>query len=164
MCIQIISIDIGQGKTKTNKPYEFIDLVFKNKSFQDKVENKKIMPFGNKEVFDVLQTAEKGDVYYISREKNDAGYWDWIHIEAQQPENTTPQHNATTTKQSYDQRDDQKQLFIIRQSSLTNAVNTLAASIDPDDVKTVAQNYIDFVFGYHIPTPVNSSSEEDYID
>ena len=73
-------------------------------------------------------------------------------------------NQSTALKQSYDQKDDQKQLFIIRQSSLTNAVNTLAAGIDPDNVKVVAQNYIDFVFGNNIPTPVDSSDEEDYID
>jgi len=159
MCIQIVSVDVGQSKTKANKPYEFIDLVFKNKSFQDKVENKKIMPFGNKEVFDVLRTAEKGNIYYITREKNDTGYWDWTNIEAQPPEDTTPKNNVATLKQSYDQRDDQKQLYIIRQSSLTNAVNTLIGGVKPQEVKELAQNYVDFVFGLETYPPITQGDD-----
>lgn len=165
LCIQIVSVDIGQGMTKTKKPYKFLDVVYKNKSYQDKIENKKIMPFGSKEVMDTLETASKGDVFYVVREKNEGGFWDWTNIEESPPEDEKPVNTAKPAlKQSYDQKDDQKQLFIIRQSSLTNAVNTLAAGIDPDNVKVVAQNYIDFVFGNNIPTPVDSSDEEDYID
>lgn len=165
MHIQIVSVDIGQGKTKTNKPYEFIDLVFKNKSFQDKIENKKIMPFGNKEVFDILRTAEKGDFYYVSREKNDAGYWDWTKIEEHPPEESTPKNNVATPKQSYDQRDDQRQLYIIRQSSLTNAVNTLTSGIDPTEVKKTALVYIDFVLGVDNKfNNIETSFDDDYID
>lgn len=163
MYIQIVSVDIGQGKTKANKPYEFIDLVFKNKSFQDKVENKKIMPFGNKEVFDVLRTAEKGDFYYISREKNDAGYWDWTKIEEQPSEESTPKNNVATPKQSYDQRDDQRQLYIIRQSSLTNAVNTLAGGVNPHEVKGLAQDYVNFVLGLET-YPLVTHTDDNYID
>jgi hypothetical protein len=114
---------------------------------------------------DTLETASKGDVFYVVREKNEGGFWDWTNIEESPPEDEKPVNTAKPAlKQSYDQKDDQKQLFIIRQSSLTNAVNTLAAGIDPDNVKVVAQNYIDFVFGNNVPTPVDSSDEEDYID
>ena len=114
LCIQIVSVDIGQGMTKTKKPYKFLDVVYKNKSFQDKIENKKIMPFGSKEVMDTLETASKGDVFYVVREKNEGGFWDWTNIEESPPEDEKPVNTAKPAlKQSYDQKDDQKQLFII---------------------------------------------------
>jgi len=80
LCIEVKSVDVVKATTKTGKPYEFIDLMYKNKSFQDKVEGKKIMPFGNKEVFEVLKNSEKGDLFYIGRTKNADGFWDWDKI------------------------------------------------------------------------------------
>jgi len=73
ICIEVKTVDLVKATTKTNKPYEFIDLLYKNKSSQDKAEGKKVMPFGNKEVFDVLKNAEKGDVFFIGRTKNADG-------------------------------------------------------------------------------------------
>jgi hypothetical protein len=91
LCIQIVSVDVGQGMTKTKKPYKFLDVVYKNKSYQDKIENKKIMPFGSKEVMDVLETASKGDIFYVAREKNEGGFWDWTNIEESPPEDEKAQ-------------------------------------------------------------------------
>ena len=37
ICIEVKSVDLVKATTKTNKPYEFVDLMYKNKSFQDKM-------------------------------------------------------------------------------------------------------------------------------
>ena len=157
MCIEVKSVDIVKATTKTGKPYEFIDLMYKNKSFQDKVEGKKVMPFGNKEVFETLKNSDKGDVFYIGRTKNADGFWDWDKISQVPNESKEVGHQETSTKaaptasksQPWETPEDRakKQLYIIRQSSLTNAVNTLVGNVNPEDVKSTAQNYIDFVLG-----------------
>lgn len=160
LCIEVKSVDIVKATTKTGKPYEFIDLMYKNKSFQDKVEGKKVMPFGNKEVFEVLKNSEKGDLFYIGRTKNADGFWDWDKISEvpnsqeayneevghKQSTKAAPTASKTTPWETPEDRA-QKQLYIIRQSSLTNAVNTLVGNVNPEDVKSTAQNYIDFVLG-----------------
>ena len=160
ICIEVKSVDIVKAITKTGKPYEFIDLMYKNKSFQDKVEGKKVMPFGNKEVFETLKNSDKGDVFYIGRTKNADGFWDWDKI-SQVPNNKETYNEevghkqqtkavpAASKSQPWETPEDRakKQLYIIRQSSLTNAVNTLVGNVNPEDVKSTAQNYIDFVLG-----------------
>ena len=160
ICIEVKSVDLIKATTKTNKPYEFVDLMYKNKSFQDKVEGKKVIPFGNKEVFDILKNAEKGDVFFIGRTKNADGFWDWDKI-SEVPNNQEAYNEEVGHKQStkaaptaskttpWETPEDRarKQIYIIRQSSLTNAVNTLVGNVNPEDVKSTAQNYIDFVLG-----------------
>lgn len=156
ICIEVKSVDIVKATTKTGKPYEFIDLMYKNKSFQDKVEGKKVMPFGNKEVFETLKNSDKGNIFYIGRTKNSDGFWDWDKIADGPVEKEEVGHkeqsgkaaptNKTTPWETPEDRA-KKQLYIIRQSSLTNAVNTLVGNVNPEKVKDTAQNYINFVLG-----------------
>lgn len=166
--IQIISIDIGTGVTKTKKAYEFLDIIYKNKSYQDKVENKKIMPFSNKEVLDVLKHANKGDVFYITREKNDQGFWEWTNVEStpqEEQQTSLPAVQNKPIQNAYEQEKAQTQLYIIRQSSLTNAVNTLTSGIDPTEVKKTAQVYIDFVLGADNKfEPIETPFDNEYDD
>ena len=165
ICIEVKSVDLVKATTKTNKPYEFVDLMYKNKSFQDKVEGKKVMPFGNKEVFDVLKNSEKGDVFFIGRTKNTDGFWDWDKISAESnsykqveevghPISKSPVSKAVSSSSNWETAEDRakKQVYIIRQSSLTNAVNTLVGNVNPDDVKVTAQTYINFVLGIDDPS------------
>ena len=165
ICIEVKSVDLVKATTKTNKPYEFVDLMYKNKSFQDKVEGKKVMPFGNKEVFDVLKNSEKGDVFFIGRTKNADGFWDWDKISAESnsykqveevghPISKSPVSKAVSSSSNWETAEDRakKQVYIIRQSSLTNAVNTLVGNVNPDDVKVTAQAYINFVLGIDDPS------------
>ena len=165
ICIEVKSVDLVKATTKTNKPYEFVDLMYKNKSFQDKVEGKKVMPFGNKEVFDVLKNSEKGDVFFIGRTKNTDGFWDWDKISAESnsykqveevshPISKSPISKAVSSSSNWETAEDRakKQVYIIRQSSLTNAVNTLVGNVNPDDVKVTAQTYINFVLGIDDPS------------
>lgn len=151
--IKVIDVEVGNAITKSNKPYEFLELTFKNLSFEGKAETKKIMPFGSKEVFNTLKNAQKGTVYTVLREKSPDGFWNWIGIvegeetiETSQKDNK-PQSTAQVVKSSFESPDERakKQLYIIRQSSLTNAVNTAVASLDPVAVITIAEEYIDFV-------------------
>jgi len=164
--IKVIDVELGNGTTKTNKPYEFLDLTFKNLSFEGKAETKKIMPFGSKEVFTTLKTAQKGSVYTIVREKDTNGFWNWIGIvegeEVIETATNQPvkQSTAAVARSSFETPDERakKQLYIIRQSSLTNAVNTAVASVDPENVKQIAEDYIDFVLN---GTQSNLSLDED---
>lgn len=154
--IQIISVDVGSGTTKTKKPYKFLDIIYKNKSFDDKVENKKLMPFSNKDVFDVLEASTKGDIFNITREKNENGFWDWVKIDSTTAEKTFSIPYPSTNNNN------NTQIQIIRQSSLTNAVRTLAAGLDPDNVQETANLYIDFVLGTQ--KTISSDTDTDFDD
>jgi hypothetical protein len=163
MIIKVIDVEVNTGKTKTGKDYEFLEVAFKNVSFQDKAETKKVMPFGSKEVFNVLRKATKGQVFTIHRTKNEGGYWDWdgiaegeVTIEtADKGAGPATKAPATTAKSTFETPEERakKQLYIIRQSSLSNAIEVLKTDKKNPTVEEVLQTsdiFVDYVMGVNL--------------
>jgi hypothetical protein len=161
MKIKIVAVESGKGTSKAGKPYDFLEVTYKNLSFGDKVENKKVMPFGSKEVFATLQGSKSGDVFTLQREKDNAGYWQWIGIavgdvqieQSNGGTNAAPAKGATPTpKSTYETPEERakKQVYIVRQSSISAAIETLKTdkkNPTVEEVLTVARTYEDYVFG-----------------
>lgn len=135
MIIKVVAVEVGNGVTKTGKDYKFLDVMFKNVSFDNKAESKKIMPFGSKEVYATLESAKAGDTFTILREKDKDGFWQWIGIAEGQVtlETTMPATNnkpaaaaATTAapKSSFETAEERakRQSLIVRQSATATAV------------------------------------------
>jgi len=154
--IEIIHVATTVKPTKKGS-YTQLDVAYKRVD-TGKVEGKKVLSFTNKEVFDTLKDAKQGMVYTITSEKNDdTGYWDWT--------NTTQDNNSTNTqavgapskgnptpKSTYETPEERakRQVLIVRQSSLSNAIQTLAVNpgkdkIQPEDVLKLADIYFDWV-------------------
>lgn len=166
MQIQILNVQVAPATTKTGKPYEVLDIAFKNLTFQGKVEGKKLMPFGaNANAFNTLKNAASGQTYEITVVKNDAGYNDWTAAAvsdgtapAQAPSgqaNTNRVGNAPAASNSrgFETPEERaaKQVYIVRQSSLSAAVGSLSvgakSALKPADVIAAAKEYEAFVFG-----------------
>ena len=110
----------------------------------------KLMSFLNKDGYELLKAAKSGDVFYVTCNKNDKGYWQWDHIsrEATQPKaNPAPRSNYETPEERA-----LKQKYIVRQSSITSAIAMLQAAEDKktpiniDNVLYVAHRFEEFVF------------------
>lgn len=165
MKIKVVAVEVGNGKTKTNKDYKFLEVTYKNLSFDGKVESKKIMPFGSKEVFKELENAQSGDVFTLLREKDNDGYWQWVGISAgdveiEQSASAAPPAataapkagGAAPAKSTFETPEERakKQIYIVRQSSLATAVDLLKTDKkvpSVDEVIAVAQQFSDYVFG-----------------
>jgi len=161
MQIQIITTAVETKPTKTGKTYEMLEVVFKNVTFQGKVESKKLMSFGaNANAFSTLSSAAAGTLWEVGVTKNDAGYNDWTSVVtsngavAASTAGAPPIPGKATigAKSTYETPEEraQRQILIVRQSSLSAAVATLsvgAKALKPADVMAVAQQYSDFVFG-----------------
>lgn len=162
--------------TKTNKPYTKIEVAFKNLDF-NKVESRTLMPFGSvAPVAAIMKDAQGGSKWDITLTKNEAGYNDWTNATPFNGEvATTPQAAAQvggarsyapagTTKSTYETPEEraQRQILIVRQSSLSSAINTLSVgSKSPpkvEDVLSVAREYESFVFGRGLGS-INSTEE-----
>lgn len=77
MQIEIVDVgSISNELSKTGKGYQAFDLVFKNLSFDKKIETKRVNSYSD-QPFKVLSKAGKGDVFTVEREKNAAGFWNW---------------------------------------------------------------------------------------
>lgn len=160
MQIKFISVESVDKVTKTNKPYVELEVAYKNIDFGDKLEVKKLNPFGNKDVYNTLKTAKSGEVYDIERVKNEGGFWDWVSIKggnaAQTPSQTATVASGSTSftspKSTYETADERakKQVYIVRQSSISAAIETLKTdkkNPSVQDVIETARQYEAFVFG-----------------
>lgn len=167
MIIKVVAVEIVGAKTKTGKDYEYLDVMFKNLTFEGKAESKKIMPFGSKEVFATLKAATSGQVFTVLRTKDDAGYWQWDGIAAgeqqievattgtktmAQPATAAPKSNFETAEERA-----KRQMLIVRQSAISSAVAFLShnnKNYKLQDVLDTANAFYEYVFqtGVKVPT------------
>jgi hypothetical protein len=141
MQIQLLSIEVNQAKSKAGKPYEQLVVAFKNLTFSGKVESKTLMPFGlQKESFTTLKGAKSSDVYDVEVVKNEAGYNDWIKVTKGSSASSSPTQNSSSgvgttstsnTKGGWETPEERakKQIYIVRQSSISAAVNALSVGV-----------------------------------
>lgn len=179
--MQITVIDVGTPNThaaKNGRSYQSLEVTYKGAD--GKVGNKKLMSFSNPSVFKAAGTWNKGDVVDVVSQKDDQGYWQWTGIgteggsQVAQQSSAAPASGARITGSNYETKEERaaRQELIVRQSSLSNAVSILtvgAKSVSKDDVKQLAQELSDWVFGKDNPKsavsydPSNPADFEDDI-
>lgn len=184
MQIEVVNVNVSTQPTAKGS-YQIADVAYKNKSFQDKLEGKKVMSFANKDVFDTLTKAQFGEVYTITRVKNDKGYWDWTAANADSadgmvagPVSAAPAANTAVAprnvatpapKSNYETAEERaaRQVMIVRQSSLSNAVNMFQHDkfkkfdLTANDVIGIAKDFENYVFGRSttVEEPVSDTPE-----
>lgn len=174
MQIQILNVTATNPTNSAGKPYSKLEIAFKNLTFQGKVEGKQLMGFGaTKAAHDTLINAQPGETFEIEVKKNDRGYNDWVNAvkpngaapaptnvstayapnSAYPPKAPGTQTTTASPKSTYETPEERakKQVYIVRQSSLSNAIDLLSvgskASPDVDKVLEVASRFESFVFG-----------------
>jgi len=134
--MQITVIDVGQPNThatKNGRSYQSMEVTYKNDSGQ--VQSKKLMSFSNPDVFKQAKDWQKGDTVDINTQKDDNGYWQWISIGADaiaQASSSTSNTSSKTTRvtgSNYETKEEraQRQVMIVRQSSISSAISALTA-------------------------------------
>ncbi len=178
MKISIVNIVLTTVPTSKGS-YQQLETVYKNLTYGNKVESKRIMSFGaGKASFEVLSTARPGDVYDVTVIKNDKGYLDWTAMTkgnadgqdtsnaGKAPTGQSPAGNAPARTSTYETPEERakKQVYIVRQSSLSNAIDSLSvggkSALKPDEVIDLARKYEAYVFGSAaIPAPESFPDE-----
>lgn len=178
MLIKVISIESDYAVTKKGDSYKVVTVVYKNRD--GKVESKKLMPFGDtKKTAEILGEATAGQIYEVDTKKNDAGFWDWLNPRvssgdmsasasgAAQPASRGASSPEPSRFESAEERA-KKQVYIVRQSSLSNAVETLAVgsktALDPQKVIEVARLYEAYVFDTAIEEPAQATKASEFTD
>lgn len=160
MQIQIQFIDVSvEDKGK----YKMAEITFKDLA-KGQTSSKKLMSFSNPVVYKTLVDAKKGEVYTIEMQKNDKGFWDWTAASTAtgintasggSPEATTKASGSSgfaSPKSTYETPEERakKQVYIVRQSSISAAIDTLKTdkkNPSKEEVVSVAKFYEAFVFG-----------------
>lgn len=164
MQIQIVTTTVTTKPTARGS-YQELEVVYKNITFQGKVESKKIMSFGaGATAFKTLSESSQGSTWDVVVVKNDKGYNDWTAVtpstgapaaveqSAAARSNPTPKSNYETSEERA-----QRQILIVRQSSLSSSVALLTAGAKSPpklaEVLDVAKAFEAYVFGIKDPGP-----------
>ena len=142
--------------------YQVAEVIYKNLSYNNKVENKQVFSFGAQAAaFKALAEAQPNATFEVEVKKNQQGYNDWTAVKPSNgnPEPKTTQGSTgaqrTSTYETPEERA-QRQVFIIRQSSLGHAISTLsvgAKSVKADEAIKVAEQFTNWVMGIKDPGP-----------
>ena len=170
--MQVNVVDVSNLNTHTAKngrEYQSVEVMYKNE--QGQAQNKKLMSFANPSVFKAAQAWNKGDVVHVSTEKDTNGYWQWTAVgnadsvsdkrsdDAPATQGTAAKSTTRVSGSNYETKEERaaRQVMIVRQSSLSNAVATLGiegSKATANDVINLAKLYEQFVLaGKALETP-----------
>lgn len=169
MLIKIVAVASELKTNAKGTSYKSLTVDFRDEN--NKLSSKTINVFGaQKRTGEILEEASPGQVYEVTAVKNNAGYWDWIdaRITTEQLGSTStvsaaqasskPQTNTSASSggRGFETPEERakKQVYIVRQSSLANAVATLSVGVksppSPEDVIKVARLYEGYVFDTNV--------------
>lgn len=143
---------IAKGKTKYGKA-----VVSYVRDGKDNTQT--LVSFKNPDVFKTLSEASEGSVYEITLTK-EGDYWQWSKAVPADNASTKAQGSAQApaatggrvTGSNYETKEERekKQVYIVKQSSLSAAISTLShgtdVPLDPSNVIALARQYTEFVF------------------
>lgn len=154
MLIEIVDVVREEIPSKNGKgTYGQLTVSYRSNG---KIAEKKLISFSNPAVFKAIEKLTKGASVDVTTVKNDKGYWDWTAVNeggvavATQP--NTASTNTRVTGSNYETKEERaiRQRYIIRQSSISSAVDSLAVGakspLNPADVIAVAKKYEEYVF------------------
>lgn len=147
MQVEVLSVSVeDKGK------YKMAEVAYKGGD--GKVTSKKLMSFNHPEVFKAFVDAKQGSVFTVESQKNDKGYWDWISASiGGAVAKASPTSGNSSPKSTYETAEERanRQVLIVRQSSLSNAVEFLGLNTKKvptvQEVVEVAKFFEDYVFG-----------------
>lgn len=165
-------IDVGAPNThaaKNGRSYQSIEVTYKGENGQ--VGNKKLMSFSNPAVFNHIKNLQKGTSVNVTTVKDANGYWQWTGIEGEgvTAETKPTGGNVTTTNRvtgsNYETKEERaaRQVYIIRQSSLSTAVDLLGTGAKVADVIATAKEFEAYVFAQPEAKATNFDDLEDDI-
>ena len=163
MLITVIHVDVSDAGSGRNK-YQIAEVTYETNGNKRAF---KIFSFVNPQVFKAISSAKPGSSFNVTVGKNDKGYDTWNAIDPADnlPASTVSSIAAPTVpkyvgdRESKDERE-AKQQYIIRQSSLSNAIAVLTAGAKAppktSDVFELAESFVQFVY--------NGPTKDDAID
>ncbi len=154
--ITLIDKKITTAPNKTGKMYQIAELAYKNNSFGGKVEGKKVTEYSK--AWKAVAESNVGDTFDVTTEKN-GQYVEWVQLSRagaatpmpkEPKEGQLAQTDGFKAKSSFETAEERakKQVYIIRQSSLSSAIATLsvgAKAVKVDDVLSLAKQYETYV-------------------
>ena len=160
--IEIVRVNVvNKGK------YSQADVT--HKTDEGKIDNKVLVSFGaGKDAFKTLTQATQGDKFAITvekilNEKDGKEYWTWVGAESlgKGSDPAVAQRVSGQVRSSYETSEERaaRQVYIVRQSSISNALDYLVATrtdkkFDVKEVLDIAEQLEEYVFKKNEVKPV----------
>jgi hypothetical protein len=160
MTIEVLDVSQSEEPSKFGpKKNKALTVTFKGED--GKIDAKKLFDWATPPtVWEAINHAPKGTLLNIEKEKNEKGYWEWKEVHRQDSVKTegSAKMAPAPTRPTYETPEEraQKQVMIVRQSSLSTAVaywaqNPAKAHVtNPQDVIAVAKEFEKYVMGTSI--------------
>ncbi len=157
MQIKIINVAVETVPSGKGRSYEKAAVSYESNGREQTFT---LMSFTNPAVFKTIKDAQQGQEFEVTVGKNDKGYNSWVAVAPATGGSSQPGKTSSTTvaKSTYETPEERKlkQLYIIKQSSISNAIAYYKDVVDgggePATVEKVietAQQFVDWI--YDIP-------------
>lgn len=171
--LEIINVSPAVFTKTARGGYNSMEIAYKNITFENKVEGKKLVDFNDKAVFEFFKGLKNGDKVTVTKDKGDNDqYWKWVGADftgnsqgtsagtanapVQQSSTNAGTDNSVVTRgrvtgSNYETSEERaaRQRYIVRQSSVGAAIELLKANgapFDTGNVIDVAKQFEAFVF------------------
>lgn len=174
MLVKVVSVNREDIPNKNGKgTYGKLTVAYRDD--KGKLSEKSILSFTTPTVFKHFEKSNPGDEVNVKSEKV-GDYWNWTAILADgDVSQSAPTSNTTSTAtrvtgSNYETKEERavKQRYIIKQSSLSAAVNvlTVGAKTPPstEDILALADKFVDYVFDDNVNELALKTSVEDLED
>ena len=148
--ITVLKVKVTPGPAGKN--YKICEVGYKTD--EGKVKGMRILDFVQKDVFSVAEKLQPGDIVDAAFSQNDKGYWQFNSLTptGEKGDKEVVTAASAPSKGNWETTDERaaRQVMIVRQSSLSNAVAFFeAAKSKPAvaDVITVAKSFEAYVLG-----------------
>jgi hypothetical protein len=149
--ITVQDVSVEEVKKGRNN-YQVALVVYTNNKGENK--EKKVVSFSNPAVFATVKDAKSGQQYEVEYAKDDP-YYNWASIKLASESAAAPKSAPTggkVTGSNYETAEERvkRQLMIVRQSSISNALEYMKNTNNQDfgvtDLLGIAQEFVDFVY------------------
>lgn len=149
MRIKVLSVGEETSKKSTKGFYKVFNLSY----LTDGKSRSKDIPNFDKATYETLKNSHEGDEFDVTLVKN-GEFTNWGGVEkavASSNSESSTSGGATRRSSTYETSEERaaRQVFIIRQSSLSNAIATLSTcvgeAVDPQEVIVLAEQYTQYV-------------------
>ncbi len=166
MEIKVVNVSVEDNiPTKNgNKTYSKVTVTYTNLA-NNKIEAKQFFPFSYPaNLFAQFKELEAGQTYSVTTEKDEKGYWIWTEVARQDGDVTegkaAMKPTYTSNRPQYESAEERanRQVLIVKQSSLSNAIALLKVDkkeLDVVEVLKVADQLTKWVF-----TPLDKNFED----
>jgi len=153
-----IKVD-GVGPVTKEKKYAWFNLNYSQDGKPQKP--KKIMSF-NEVSYGILKDSKEGDNFDVELKKDDNGYWQWVALTPVAAGSNPTPGTSTGKSGSWETPEERaaKQVLIVRQSCLAQAVAAIGPDQNYDKYTDMASSFEDWVFRCMGPAKLAADAEE----